>query len=71
MKYVFKFLMMFIVYNGFAQGGQNGKNKNIITFPNGDESITIIENQDKNIIQLTSSEPENEYDMLDLSNLRI
>ena len=59
---------MFIVYNGFSQNTEKSKRKNITTFPNGDESITIIENSDTNVIRLTRTEDYNKYEMLDLSN---
>ena len=59
---------MFIVYNGFSQNGENSKRSKITTFPNGDEAITIIENSDTNVIQLTRTENYNKYEMLDLSN---
>jgi len=68
MKYLFNFLMMFIAYNAFGQNGKNEKTRNIVTFPNGDEAITIIENSDKNVIQLTTTEDYNRYETLDLSN---
>lgn len=68
MKYLFNFLMMFIAYNAFAQSGKNEKIKNIVTFPNGDEAITIIENSERNVIQLTTTDDYNRYEMLDLSN---
>jgi hypothetical protein len=68
MKYLLKMFMMFIAYNGFAQSVQKEKTNSIITFPNGDESITIIENAHKNVIQLRATELVNEYEMLDLSN---
>lgn len=60
--------MMFIVYNGFSQSTEKSKRKIITTFPNGDESITIIENSDTNVIRLTNTEDYNKYEMLDLSN---
>lgn len=60
--------MMFIVYNGFSQNTEKSKRKSITTFPNGDESITIIENSDSNVIRLTKTEDYNKYEMLDLSN---
>lgn len=59
---------MFIVYNGFSQNTEKNKVGNIITFPNGDEDITIIENKDTNVIQLTTKEDYKRYEMLDLSN---
>jgi len=59
---------MFIAYNGFSQSSQRERTNSIITFPNGDESITIIENVGKNVIQLRATEHANEYEMLDLSN---
>lgn len=59
---------MFIVYNGFSQKAEKSKRGNIITFPNGDESITIIENSDTNVIRLTRTEDYNKYEMLELSN---
>ena len=59
---------MFIVYNGFSQNTEKSKRKNITTFPNGDEAITIIENSDSNVIRLTRTEDYNIYEMLDLSN---
>lgn len=68
MKYLFNFLMMFIAYNAFAQSGKNEKIKNIVTFPNGDEAITIIENSERNVIQLITTDDYNRYEMLDLSN---
>lgn len=68
MKYIFNLFMMFIVYNGFAQNTEERKRNNVITFPNGDEAITIIANSDSNVIRLTGSESYNQYDMLDLSN---
>lgn len=60
--------MMFIVYNGFAQSNEKSKKNNVITFPNGDEAITIIANSDNNVIRLTEAESYNQYEMLDLSN---
>jgi len=60
--------MMFIVYNGFSQDIVKSKRSNIITFPNGDEAITIISNSDSNVIRLTGVESYNKYEMLDLSN---
>ena len=59
---------MIIVYNGFSQNSEKSKRKNITTFPNGDEAITIIENSDSNEIRLTKTEDYNKYEMLDLSN---
>lgn len=59
---------MFIVYNGFSQSSEKSKRRNITTFPNGEEAITIIENSDKNVIRLTRTEDYNRYEMLDLSN---
>lgn len=59
---------MFIVYNGFSQNTEKNKTRNIITFPNGDEAITIIETKDTNVIQLTTKDDYNRYEMLDLSN---
>ena len=67
MKYIFNLLMMFIAYNGFSQNHRKEK-KNITTFPNGDEAITIIENSDTNVIRLTRTDDYNKYEMLDLSN---
>ena len=60
--------MMFIVYNGFAQNAEKSKRNNVITFPNGDEAITIIGNSENNVIRLTEAESYNQYEMLDLSN---
>ena len=68
MKYIFNFLMMIIAYNAFAQRGDNEKKRNIITFTNGDEAVTIIENSERNVIQLTTTDDVNRYEMLDLSN---
>ena len=68
MKYIFNLIMMFIAYNGFSQSTENRERRNITTFPNGDESITIIENSETNVIQLTRTEDFNKYEMLDLSN---
>ena len=68
MKFIFNLLMMFIVYNGFSQNTEKSKRRNITTFPNGDEAITIIENSDRNVIRLTRTEDYNRYEMLDLSN---
>ena len=68
MKFIFNLLMMFIVYNGFSQNTEKSKRRNITTFPNGDEAITIIENSDTNVIRLTRTEDYNRYEMLDLSN---
>ena len=59
---------MFIVYNGFSQNTEKSKRRNITTFPNGEEAITIIENSDTNVIRLTRTEDYNRYEMLDLSN---
>jgi len=68
MKFIFNLLMMFIVYNGYSQNTEKSKRRNITTFPNGDEAITIIENSDRNVIRLTRTEDYNRYEMLDLSN---
>ena len=68
MKFIFNLLMMFIVYNGFSQNSEKSKRRNITTFPNGEEAITIIENSDKNVLRLTRTEDYNRYEMLDLSN---
>ena len=68
MKYIFKLFMMFIVYNGFAQNAEKSKRNKVITFPNGDEAITIIANSESNVIRLTHAESYNQYEMLDLSN---
>lgn len=68
MRFIFKLIMMFIVYNGFSQNNEKNKTRNIVTFPNGDEAITIIENKDTNVIQLTTKEDYYKYEMLDLSN---
>lgn len=59
---------MIIAYNGYAQDPEKKKVKSITTFPNGDESIIIIENAGKCVIQLSSTQNSNEYEMLDLSN---
>ncbi len=68
MKFIFNLLMMFIVYNGFSQNAGEDKRRKVITFPNGDEAITIFENSDTNVIRLTRVEDYNNYEMLDLSN---
>ena len=68
MKFIFNLLMMIIVYNGFSQNSEKSKRRNITTFPNGEEAITIIENSDKNVLRLTRTEDYNRYEMLDLSN---
>ena len=68
MKFIFNLLMMFIVYNGFSQNEGEDKRRKVITFPNGDEAITIFENSDTNVIRLTRVEDYNNYEMLDLSN---
>lgn len=61
--------MMFIGYMGFAQMNTNGKEKHhFVTFPNGDEAITIIENSKSNILKLTSSDNHDKYKSLELSN---
>ena len=59
---------MFIVYNGFAQNREIEKRRNMITFPNGDESITIISHEDNNEIKLTTTDNFHKYRMLELSN---
>ena len=68
MKYILKFLMMFIAYNAFAQSNNNQQKRHIITLQNGDEDITIIEDSEKNVIQLTTTDDSSRYNMLDLSN---
>lgn len=68
MKYIFSLLVMLVVYNGFAQNNTNEKRNNMITFPNGDESITIIPHSDKNEIKLTTTDNFHKYRMLELSN---
>ena len=68
MKYILKFLMMFIAYNAFAQSSNSQEKRHIITLQNGDEDITIIEDSEKNVIQLTTTDDSSRYEMLDLSN---
>ena len=69
MKYVFNVLMMLMGYTGFSQSANTGKAiNNTITFPNGDEAITIIENSESNVLKLTTGDNYDSYEMLELSN---
>jgi len=69
MKYIFNFIMMFIGYIGYSQSNISGREGNhITTFPNGDESITIIENSKSNVLKLSLSEDFQRYQSLELSN---
>ena len=62
--------MMFIGCMGYSQSNIGGKesNNHVTTFPNGDESITIIENSKKNVLKLSLSEDFKSYQSLELSN---
>lgn len=68
MKYIFNLLVMLMVCSGFAQNNRNERRSHMITFPNGDESITIIRHSDKNEIKLTTTDNFHKYRMLELSN---
>jgi hypothetical protein len=69
MKYIFNFIMMFIGCLGYAQSAVSAKESNhVTTFPNGDESITIIENSRSNVLKLSLSGDFQRYQSLELSN---
>jgi len=69
MKYIFNLIMMFIGCMGYSQSNSSGRESNhITTFPNGDESITIIENSKSNVLKLSLSEDFQKYQSLELSN---
>ena len=61
--------MMLIAFMGYSQSNNSGKESNhVTTFPNGDESITIIENSKSNVLKLSLSEDFERYQSLELSN---
>ncbi len=68
-KNVCRLLIAMLGYMGFSQQGNGEKwAKNITTFSNGDESITITENRNTNVLKLSKSESAEKYEILELSN---
>ena len=59
---------MFTGFIGYSQSGKEKGSTNVITFPNGDEAITIIEKSDTNVLKLTSNESYTNFQTLELSN---
>ncbi len=54
---------------GYSQSTVSGRESNhVTTFPNGDESITIIENSKSNVLKLSLSGDFERYQSLELSN---
>lgn len=54
---------------GYSQSTKDQKKGNrVITFPNGDESITIVANGTSNSITLKRNQSYESFDLLELSN---
>ena len=54
---------------GYSQSAKNQKRGNkVITFPNGDESITIVANGTSNSVTLKRNQSYESFDLLELSN---
>ncbi len=65
MKIIFKTALMLFGYIGFSQSVKTEDQK-LITFPNGDESITIVSTSGKAKIQFTVGEEGQKYQALEL-----
>ena len=53
---------------GFSQSGLKQIRNKVVTFPNGDESITIIEKEHTNLIKLSKNQSYKRFDILELYN---
>lgn len=53
---------------GFSQSELKQVRNKVVTFPNGDESITIIEKENSNLIKLSTNESYKRFDILELYN---
>ena len=71
MKNTLKVIIMLAGSLGFTYGQTVKRKMRLISFPNGDESITIVEKGNTKVLKLVSKDEENGFSSLELSNHEI
>jgi len=68
MKDILKVTLLLFGFMGFSQSVKQKEKVNMVTFPNGDESIVITTGKQANLLTLTSNSQTDRFEALELSN---